>query len=59
MTTQEPFALDVLSLAGFSAESWNAPQLSETALSLCSRKTTDNKDLLTLILPLYSMKPRF
>ncbi len=31
MATQELLALDVFWLSGFSAESWIAPQLSETA----------------------------
>src|ERR1700682_5990170 len=59
MTTRQPFAVDVLWLLGFSAESWIASQFSVTVVSFYSCKTTVNKDLLTLISTLYSMKPSF
>src|SRR6267142_2693375 len=59
MTTRQPFAVDVPWLLGFSAESWIASQFSETSVPPYSCKTTVNNDLLTLISPLYSMKPSF
>ena len=46
-------------LPGFLSDPESRPTLSETAALLYSCKTTVNNDLLTLILPLYSMKPSF
>jgi hypothetical protein len=59
MTAQELFALGELWLLDYFRGSWIPSQATETIAPFYSCKTTDSRDLLILILPLYSMKPSF